>query len=395
MVWRSGREFLQTPGPTNVPDRVLNAMHRPAMDISCPAFLDLAAGCFRDIKPVFGTEQGQVFIYTGNGHGAWEAVLVNTLSPGDRILMPETGRFSRSWGEMAESLGYAVDYLPTDWRTGIKPDAVEAALRADTGHAIKAVLAVQVETATGVQSDMPAIRRAIDAAGHPALFFVDAIASLMTTPLPLDAWGIDAICAASQKGLMMPPGLGFVAAGPRALAAAEQARSPRNYWSWTGRTAKEQYRRFCGTAPTHLIYALREVLDIFAEVGLESIYTRHATLAAAVRACVGKWSEAGALEFQALNPQERSNAITAVRVPDGVDAEDVRTCARDRFMVALGGGLGAVEGKVFRIGHMGDLNAPMILGALGGVEAALSTLRIPYGPGGLDAAVAVIAAADG
>jgi len=383
---RRGREFLNVPGPTNIPGRILNAMHRPAVDFSGPEFIDIAMSCFRDLKWLFRTE-GDVFIYAANGHAAWEAAMVNTLSAGDTILVPETGHFSTGWGDTAASLGIKVKTVASDWRRAIDPAAVEQALREDADHAIKAVLMVHTDTATGVTSDVRALRAAIDAAGHPALFMVDAIASLATTELEMDAWNIDVVVAASQKGLMCPPGIALVAAGAKAMEAHASSTLPRRYWDWTDRTAKEHYRKFCGTAPEHTVFALREALTMLQEETLEGAFRRHERLSEAVRLCVGKWCEGGALQFNAVNPGERSNAVTTILLPAGVDTDTMRAMCRDNFSVAVGGGLGKLIGKAFRIGHMGDMNEPMILGCLGAVEAALKRLNVPVGSGGVQAAI--------
>lgn len=386
---KRGREFLHTPGPTNIPDRILNAMHRPAIDFSGPDFIALSTSCFDDLKGIFGTA-GEVFILTSSGHGGWEASIVNLLEAGDAVLAPETGRFSKAWAAMAAAHGIAIETIPGDWRHAIDPDAVTDALRADTAGRIKAVLAVHVETATGVASDIPAIRAAIDAAGHPALLLVDAIASLGTVPLPMDAWGVDVAICASQKGLMMPPGLGFTAVGQKALEASAKCGTPRDYWSWQARGGPEYYRRFCGTAPEHMMFALRAAIDMLHEEGLDNTFARHARLAEAVRRTVAVWSESGPLEFNVVRPEERAQSLTVVRTPDGLDGETVRKVARERFGVSIGGGLSDLQGRAFRIGHMGDLNEPMILGALGGIEAALRTIGVAH-DSGLAAAVDYLA----
>ncbi|WP_416898517.1 MAG: pyridoxal-phosphate-dependent aminotransferase family protein [Minwuia sp.] len=381
---RPGRQFLQVPGPTNIPDRILRAMHRPALDFSSPGFMDIGVECLERIKPLFGTSS-EVFFYTASGHGAWEAAFANLFEAGDTILMPETGRFSKTWGEMAAELGLSVETIPNDWRSAIDPDQVEELLRQDKAHNIKAVLAVHVETATGVLSQVAPIRKAIDNAGHPALLVVDAIASFMTMPLPMDELGVDVVIAACQKGLMMPPGLSFNAVSDKAIEASRACRTHRNYWSWIDRMGREQYHRFAGTAPEHLFFALQESITMINEWGMEAIFARHARLADAVRLCVSRWTEAGALEFNAVHPEQRANALTVIRAGDGVDPDAVRFTAREMFDVAVGGGLGQVAGKVFRIGHMGDLNDPMILGALAGIEATLARLDIPYESGLADA----------
>ena len=378
---RPGRQFLHTPGPTHIPDRVQNAMHVKAVDFASPEFMDVAVECFEGLKPLFGLVEGEVFIYTASGHGAWEAAFVNLFELGDTVLMPETGRFSRVWGEMGEALGLEIAIVENDWRTAIVPDDVEEVLRADTAHKIKAVLMVHTETATGVTSDVPAVRRAIDAAGHPALLVVDAIASWLTTELPMSEWGVDVIVGASQKGLMLPPGLSFTAVGPKALETTKQCKTLREYWSWDARLGFEQYRRFCGTAPEHMIFGLREAIAIVAEEGLDNVFARHARLADAARLCVGEWAKGAALEFNAMVPEQRANGLTVIRVRDDLDAEDIRRTARDMFDVACGGGLALLANKVFRIGHMGDINDPMLLGALGGVESTLGYLGLPYESG--------------
>ncbi len=384
MADRPGRQFLQVPGPTNVPDRILRAMHRPAMDFSCPDFMDMATECLEEIKPLFGTTN-EVFFYTASGHGAWEAAYANLFGPGDVVLMPETGRFSATWSEMGSELGIHLETVPNDWRTAIDPNAVEDVLRADTAGRIKAVLVVHVETATGVLSDIKPIREAIDAAGHPALLVVDAIASFMTTPLPMDELGIDVVIAACQKGLMMPPGLSFNAVSDKALEASRGCSTPRNYWSWLDRMGREQYHRFAGTAPEHLFFALRESITMIQEWGMDAIFARHHRLAEAVRVCVSHWEKGGAMAFNAQVPEQRADALTVIRCEGGVDPDAIRFTAREQFDVAVGGGLGAVAGKVFRIGHMGDLNDPMILGALCGVEATFNRLGVPYESGVADA----------
>lgn len=386
MPQRPGRQFLQVPGPTNVPDRILRAMHRPALDFSSPDFMDIATQCLERIKPLFGT-RNEVFFYTASGHGAWEAAYANLFRPGDAVLMPETGRFSRTWGEMAKALGLEVITFEGDWRTGIDPNAVEDALRADTERRIRAVLAVHVETATGVVSALPPIRQAIDAAGHPALLVVDAIASFMTTPLPMDEWGIDVVIAACQKGLMMPPGLSFNAVSDRAFKAAERNGTFRDYWSWKARRDMEQYRRFAGTAPEHLFFGLMEAITMIEEWGMDAVFARHRRLAEAVRRCVDCWTRGGAMAFNATRPDERADSLTVIRCGQNADADTIRFTAREYFDVAVGGGLGLLAGKVIRIGHMGDLNDPMILGSLAGVEAALTKLGTPF-ESGIGAAVA-------
>lgn len=381
-----GRNFLMTPGPTNVPERVVRAMQRAAVDLGSPAFLDMCRSLVTDLGPVFKTD-GAICIYAANGHGAWEAALVNVLSPGDLVLVQEAGHFTRNWSKMAERHGAVIECLPGDWRRAIDPDVIEARLRADTGGAIKAVLTVQTDTATGITSDVAAMRAAIDAAGHPALLMVDTIASLGTTDFRMDEWGVDVAVAACQKALMTPPGLSFTAAGPRALEAARTATMPRDYWDWATRLEPESYRWFCGTAPEHLLFALREALDMIAEEGLEAGFRRQRRLAEASRAAVEVWAQGADLEFNALVPAERSDSVTTVLVHPEDGARRLLLTCRDRFNVSLGGGLGDLRGRAFRIGHMGDNNEPMILGTLGAIEAALLAGGFAHGEGGVQAAV--------
>jgi len=386
MTKKSGKNFLHTPGPTNVPERVLAAMMRPAVDLSDPDYLAMIESCFVDIKRVFKTT-GKVFMYACNGHGAWEAALVNVLSPGDLVLAPETGQFAMRWADMGASLGLRIEVLPGDWRTGIDPDRLAARLKADKSHEIKAVLAVQTDTATSLTSDMAMVRRCLDAAGHPALFLCDTIAALATVDFRMDEWGIDVAVACSQKGLMQPPGLGFTAASARALEVNKTSTMPRNYWDWRARQGEQYYRQFCGTSPEHLLYALREALDMLFEEGLDNVFARHRRLANAVRAAVAVWSESGALEFNAVNPAERADGVTTILVGPEYNGDTIRLACRERFDLALGAGLGKLDGKAFRIGHMGYLNEPMVLGALASVEAALTACRVPFRRGGVDAAI--------
>jgi alanine-glyoxylate transaminase/serine-glyoxylate transaminase/serine-pyruvate transaminase len=386
---RRGRSFLHTPGPTTVPDRVLRAMNRPMVDLADPDFIALTRSVIDDLAPVFRTE-GEVFAYAANGHGAWEAALANTLSPGDAVLVPQNGHFSDGWMRLAASLGLEPVPLDGDWRRAIEPARITAVLAADAAQRIRAVLQVHTDTATGIGSDIPAVRRAMDEAGHPALLMVDAVASLATVDLRMDEWGVDVVVSASQKGLMSPPGLAFTAVGPRAVEAAARSQALRNYWDWERRRASEYYTWFNGTAPEHLVFALRESLDMLAEEGLVAAFARHARLAGAVRAAVEVWSETGAVEFNALEPRERANGVTTIRLAEPHDAREVIRVCRERFDVALGGGLGRLAGRCFRIAHMGWINEPMILGAVGCVEATLRLLGIPHGSGGTQAAIAAL-----
>ncbi len=396
MTVRRGRNFLQTPGPTNIPERILRAMHQPAWEYSGPDFVELARECLMDIRPIFKTDE-EVFIYASNGHGAWEAALSNVLSPGDKVLVPETGLFSFAWSNMAEQLGVTIDTIPSDWRHAINVDEVEERLRADTAGEYRAVLMVHTETATGITSEIPAMRKAIDNAGHDALLVTDVIASLACTDFRMDEWGVDIAIGGSQKGLMCPIGLGFNAVSQKArdVANAAGGGSPRSYWDWQSRSMvrPEAYRWFSGTAPEHMIFGLREALDMLAEEGLDAAFARHARLGDATRAAVNAWATAGEMEINALIPEQRAESITTIRVGEGFYVKQFQSVLRDRFNVAVGGGLGQLEGKAFRIGHMGDINEPMILGTLASVESTFKILGIPHGEGALPAAIASLAAA--
>ena len=388
---RRGRNLLLSPGPTNIPERVLRAMQRPAIELHCDELVGLARSCLDDLKPIFRTREAEIFIYAANGHGAWEAALSNSLSPGDRILVFETGIFGEAWAEMGQSLGLVPEFINGDWRHGIDPQAVEDRLRADKDHAFKAILMVQTDTATGITSDVPAVREAIDNASHPALFMVDAVASLAATDLRMDEWKVDVAVGASQKALMSPPGLAFIAASPKAMECADKATLPRHYWDWRRRLEEEAYMWFCGTAPEHLLFALRESIDMVEEEGLENIFRRHQRLADAIRAGIHVWAEGGAVELNALVPKEQSNSVSTIRVDERYSAVNIReTCERE-LNTSLGGGLGRFSGKAIRIGHMGDINEHMVLGALGSVELALEICGVPHGKGSVDAAIATLA----
>lgn len=386
MVVRAGREFLAIPGPTTMPDEVLRAMHRPALDIYSDTMVELTHGLLRDLSRLFRTE-GSSYIYIANGHGAWEATLSNVLSRGDRILVLESGRFAIGWGNAAAAMGVDVEVLKGDWRRAIRPAEVEARLREDTAHTIKAVLAVQVDTASGAYNDIEAIGKAIKAAGHPALFMVDAVASLGCMPFEMDAWGIDVAMSGSQKGLMSPPGLGFVAANARAREVHKTAGLRTPYWDWTEREGPEHYRKYAGTAPVHLLYALRQAIDMLFGEQLENVFLRHYLLAEAVRRAVDVWSQGQAVGFNIAEPHERSNTVTSVMMSNGHDPVALQAYCRDKCGVVLGTGIGELAGQAFRIAHMGHVNAPMILGTLGVIEVGLNALGIPHGKGGTEAAI--------
>jgi len=394
MTVKRGWNFLQTPGPTNIPFRVLNAMNRPAVEFLGPDFMAFCEQLFVDLKAMFKTD-GNVIIYAANGHGAWEAALTNTLKPGDKVLIPETGRFALSWGYMADKLGIECEILENDWRRAIDPAHVEERLAQDKNHEIKAILLVHTDTGTGITSDIAGVRKAMDAAGHPALLMVDTIASLMTTEYRMDDWGVDVTVGAGQKGFMLPPGLGFCGINEKALATADANKSPRNYWDWRERMdPNEFYKAFCGTAPEHLMFGLREALDMLAEEGEEATFRRHYRLSRAVHAAVDKWGEAGALQNNAVNPDERSNSVTTILVDEQYDPMAVRVACRDQFHTGLGNGMGKIINTSFRIGHMGDINEPMIFGALGAVEAGLKAAGVPHGVGGVNAAIDCLAEMD-
>ncbi len=386
-----GQRSLHSPGPTRLPDEVLHAMGRQPMDLADPRLDPIIAACEAGLKRLLHTEQSDVLMYAANGHGAWEAVIVNLLGPGRAALVPGTGHFSESWAVQTEALGCKVQRTP--WAEGLPIDvaAVEQVLRDDTQREIVAVFAVHTDTASGVTSDLSALRAAIDATGHPALFVVDVVASLGVVPFDMDALRADVVIGASQKGLMLPPGLGFVAINERARASAEGNPMPRFYWDWGRRIDALSYRKFCGTPPMNLLFGMQAALQLIFAEGLDAVFARHGQLAGAVHAAVQGWSEGGALSFFCQEPARRSHSVTAVAVRPGVDPEALRSVARERFQVALSGGLGPLAGRVFRIGHMGDINAAMVLGALGGVEAALRVQGIPIGQGGVQRAVEFLA----
>ena len=392
MTVRNGREFLAIPGPTTVPDEVLSAMHRPAVDLYSGEIVNVTTSCIEDLKRIFRT-RNEPFIYAANGHGAWEAALVNCLSRGDRVLALQSGMFAGAWAEMAEVLGLDVELLAAPPRRAVDPAAVTDRLRADREGRIKAILAVQIDTAAGIVNDLPAIRQAITDAGHPALFMVDAVASLACMPFEMDAWGVDVTVAGSQKGLMTPPGLAFVAAGERALAAHRRADLVTRYWDWSFRAGDEHYQKYCGTAPEHLMFGLRRALDMLLEEGLDHVIHRHALLADATRAAATRWAEGGVLECNAVAPPERSNSVTTLRFSD-CDPQLLLDFCRRECGVVLGIGIGEeLFGRAIRIAHMGHINAPMILGVLGAFEVGLITLGIPHGKGGVAAAASSLGAA--
>ncbi|MGZ6194181.1 MAG: pyridoxal-phosphate-dependent aminotransferase family protein [Candidatus Binataceae bacterium] len=385
MSVRAGREFLAIPGPTTVPDEVLLAMHRPAVDIYSGPLLALTDGLLTDLARVFNTT-GRAYIYIANGHGAWEAAITNVLSRGDKILVLESGRFAINWGESARRVGVEVETLKGDIRRAVRPAEVEARLKADKGGTIKAVMVAQIDTASGVVNDIPAIGQAIRAARHDALLMVDAVASLGCMPVDMDAWGVDVAISGSQKGLMTPPGLGFVAANARAREIHKTAGLRTPYWDWTDRDGDVHYQKYCGTPPEHLLFGLRQALDMLFAEGLENVFRRHWLLAEAVRRAVGVWSKGEAIDFNIIEPGERSDTVTAVLL-NSHDPQRLRAYCNENCGVILGHGIGDLTGKAFRIAHMGHVNAPMILGTLSVVEMALGALGIPHGKGGVQAAI--------
>ncbi len=384
-----GRAFLSIPGPTNIPDRVLQAMMQPAVEIYTGQLIALTDGLMADLKTIFRTK-GRTYIYAANGHGGWEAAFSNVLSRGDKVLVLESGRFAIGWGEMAQFMGANVERLPGSWRAAVDPAHVEARLKQDRTHEIKAIMVVQIDTASGVVNDIAAIRRAIDAAKHPALLMVDCVASLGCMPFEMDAWGVDVAMAGSQKGLMTPPGLAFVAANDRAHAAHQRADMKTLYWDWSFRQGAEHYHKYCGTPPEHLLFALREALTLLLEEGLEAAWQRHRLLAGATHAAVAKWSEGQVLAFNILEAAQRSASVTNV-LTQGADVKAIQSYCIDKCNVTIGGGIGDLSGKALRIAHMGHANAPMQLGTLSALEMALKSLGVPLGAGGVNAAIDYLA----
>jgi alanine-glyoxylate transaminase/serine-glyoxylate transaminase/serine-pyruvate transaminase len=385
MTVSNGREFLAIPGPTNIPDAVLAAMHRPAIDIYSGDMIRITRTLLEDLPKIFRTT-GRTYISAANGHGGWEAAVSNVLSRGETILVLESGLFAVGWGEMARMMGVKIEVLKGDWRRAVDPAAVTQRLRADTGHEIKAILAVQIDTASGVVNDIAAIGQAINAAGHPALFMVDCVASLGCMPFDMDGWGVDVAMAGSQKGLMTPPGLAFTAANERAQAAHQKADLRTRYWDWTFRQGEVHYQKYGGTPPQHLLFALRKALDMLFAEGLDHAARRHALLAEATRQAVGRWTEGQVLAFNVRNAAERANSVTTILMQDR-DPRPLADYCRNKCGVVLGVGIGDLSGKAFRIAHMGHVNAPMVFGVLGTVEMALAALGIPHGKGGVQAAV--------
>jgi alanine-glyoxylate transaminase/serine-glyoxylate transaminase/serine-pyruvate transaminase len=382
MTYQAGRHFLQIPGPTNTPLPVLAAVAKPTIDHRGPEFAQLGREVLSGIRTIFKTTN-PVVIYPASGTGAWEAALVNTLSPGDRVLMFETGWFSTLWSKLAKRLGIEPEVVQGDWRTGVNPRAIEARLSEDKAHTIKAVAVVHNETSTGVASDIAAVRRAIDRANHPALLLVDTISSLGSIDYRHDEWGVDVTVGGSQKGLMLPPGLSFNAISDKALAAAKKARLPRSFWDWEDMIAANQNGFFPYTPSTNLLQGLKVAIGMLHEEGLDNVFARHDRAAEATRRCVKHWG----LEIQCNNPAEYSSSLTAVRVPEGHSADNLRAEILSRFNMSLGNGLGPLADRVFRIGHLGDFHDLMVTGVLTGVEMGLRVCKIPHRSGGVDVAM--------
>lgn len=387
----NGRQFLSIPGPTTVPDEVLSAMHRPAMDIRKGELVGITAQLKEDLKMITKSS-GTPFIYIANGHGAWEAALTNVLSRGDKLLVLESGSFAVGWGDTGAMLGLDVEILPGSYQEAVDPAALEARLKADTKGEIQAILVVQVDTASSVLNDIPALRRAIDNAGHGALFMVDTIASLGTMDYRMDDWGIDVTVAACQKGLMMSPGISFVVASDKALEFHRRANLRTAYWDWTARQASEHYRNYAGTPPVHYLFGLQKSFEMIRAEGLDAIFERHRLLAGATRAAVSKWSEAGEFSFNIHAPEQRANSVTTVLVRNGDLLPAIHDYCLDKCGMVIGLGISALSGKALRIAHMGHLNAPMILGTLGSLEMSFRALDIPHGEGGVQAAISYLAA---
>lgn len=387
---KTGRQFFSNPGPTNIPDSILRAMDRPTVDFMDGEFVAVYKTAVAGLKRLLGTT-GELFFYTASGHGSWEATLANLLSPGDTVLTIESGWFSEGWSTMAAKFGIQVQTVAADWRRGIDPAAIEAALRADTAGRIKAVLAVHSETSTGMATPIGAVRDAIDAAGHDALLLVDSISSLGSIEFRMTEWGVDAVVGGSQKGLMLPTGISFTATSEKAMAAHAQARIARHYFDWSEMMSRG-FRSFTGTVPTSYFYGLCESIRLIEEEGFDNVIARHHRLAEATRRAVRTWAANDGPQLYCLDPARYSDSVTAVLMPDGHNGDALRKTLMDRFNTSIGGGLGMLGGKVIRIGHLGDLNEPMILGTLAAVEMSLVKNGVPHGKGGVAAAMEFLAA---
>lgn len=386
-----GERALHAPGPTHVPAEVLAAMHRQPMDHADPRLDEVIANCESGLKRLLKSPAAEIFLYIANGHGVWEATTENLVAPGEAALLPSTGHFSEQWSRQLEATGRRAVRTPYRHGFPVDPSEVEQVLRADAKREIVAVFAVHTDTASGITHDVRAIRQAIDAAGHPALLVADVVASLGAAPFDMDALGANVAVGASQKGLMSPPGLGFLAVDARAAEVANRNEAPRYYWDWNRRRGPASYNKFCGTPPQNLLYGVEAALGLIEREGLEAVIARHARLARAVRAAVQAWSTEGALALHCKVPHACSSSVTTIEVREGIDVAALRAVARERFQVAFAGGLGPFDGKAFRIGHLGDLNEAMILGCLAGVEAAMRVQGLPFGADGVARAVASLA----
>ena len=400
----NGRPFFFAPGPTNIPDRILNAMNKPTMDFLAPEFLAIHARVHDGIRRVLKTKQ-QLFMYAANGHGAWEAALANTLSPGDKVLSLESGYFSVNWAQMARELGLEVEVLPADWRLGVAHDALVKRLKADAKGEIKAILVAHNETSTGLMTSLGDVRRALDETKHAAMLFADTISSLGSFDFRMDEWGVDIVVGGSQKGLMMTTGLSFTGVSGRAFEASKHVKTRRSYWNWADMLSRSP-QKFPGTTPVHMFFGLDESMAMIDAEGLDAIFRRHRRFANATRAAVAHWgggaksaatiSEAGikgaikGIELVCADPKRASDSVSGVLLPDGHDANALRNLTQSRYNLSLGGGLGPLNGRVFRIGHMGDLNEPMMLGALATVELGFKAAKVPFQSGGVDAAMRIL-----
>jgi alanine-glyoxylate transaminase/serine-glyoxylate transaminase/serine-pyruvate transaminase len=387
MSVQRGWQFFMHPGPTNIPHRVLLAMQRPAVDFTGAEFVALRDRSLERMKAILKTKKGFVITYAASGNGAWDASIANVFSPGDKVLVPTTGFFADRWATTAQRYGLEVELVPTADRRTVDPEAVAARLSADTKHAIKAVLLIQNETATGTRHPVAEVRAAMNRVGHPALYMVDTISSLASYDFRMDEWGVDLVIGGSQKGLMLPPGMAFTAINQRTWEVSQNARNTRRYWDWRPMVQDGRQVAFCGTAPMVHFFGLEAALDMLEEEGLENVFARHRRLANATRACVRHWGQGGGIEIYPLDPEFASDSLTAVLMPAGHDADRVRAIALERYSVDLGRGLAALQGRVFRIGHMGALNEPMLLGALASIELALADAGVPHVRGGVDAAM--------
>ncbi len=380
-----GRDFLAIPGPTVIPDAVLNAMHRPAIDIYTGSLVAVTERCLTSLKTVFQT-QGDIYMYAANGHGAWEAALGNVLSAGDEVLVLESGLFAKNWGESGVLQGLNLQFVSSSWQSAVDYEQALQILQSDSKHRIKAVLAVHVDTASGVVNDVQRIRGLLDQADHPALLLIDCIASLGTTRFLMDEWRVDVAIGSSQKGLMMPPGLSFVAANKKAKAAHQKAQLRTHYWDWTFRDGPEHYMKYCGTPPEHLMFGLDCALDMLLTEGLDAAFDRHQLLADSVRSAVSAWGSNGLMQFNIQQPAERANSVTTIQLAEGYSPQTLLDWCEQNASVKLGITIGELNGKGFRIGHMGYVNAPMILGVLGVIETALYALEWEFASSGVAAA---------